>query len=63
MEPIGEFLGLYAVVAVGYDENTQSVDVLNSHGMEFGNDGFFRMSYKYVINSELCFEIYVIATN
>ena len=40
-EPNGEFLGLHAVVIVGYDENCQCFDILNSHGVEFGNDGFF----------------------
>ena len=57
---MGEFLGLHAVVIVGYDDQNQCMDILNSHGVEFGNDGFFRMSYKYIMNLDLCFEFYVI---
>ena len=43
-EPIGKFLGLHAVVIVGYDDDCQCMDILNSHGVEFGNNGLFTLS-------------------
>ena len=59
-EPIGEFLGFHAVVIAGYNDQNQCMDILNSHGIEFGDNGFFRMSYKYILNPDLCFDFYVI---
>ena len=43
--PKGDFLGMHAIVLVGYNDVTQTVEILNSHGETFGNRGFFRMSY------------------
>ena len=55
-----EFLGFHAVVIVGYDDETESLDILNSHGLDWGNDGFFRMSYSYALNPSLAFEFYCV---
>ena len=59
-EPNNEFLGLHGVLMIGYNDEDQTVTVVNSHGESFGNDGTFRMSYKYLMNSELSFEHWVI---
>ena len=58
-KPEHEFLGLHAVLIVGYDDETETFDILNSHGIDWGNDGYFRIKYEYVI-SDLCFEFYCI---
>jgi len=58
-KPEHEFLGLHAVLIVGYDDETETFDILNSHGIDWGNDGYFRIKYEYVL-SDLCFEFYCI---
>ena len=55
-EPRGQYLGLHAVLAIGYDDNDKTIDVVNSHGLSFGNNGRFKMSYSYALNPDLCFE-------
>ena len=51
---------MHAIVLVGYNDVTQTVEILNSHGETFGNRGFFRMSYKYLLNNDLCFDFFVV---
>ena len=41
-EPID---GYHAILAVGYDDSTQSVDLVNSWGTGWGNQGFGKLSY------------------
>ena len=55
-----ELLGAHAVVIVGFDEESETFEVLNSHGSDFANNGYFRMPYSYALNPELCFEYYTI---
>ena len=55
-----EVLGGHAVVLVGYDDTTQTFDVLNSHGSGFADGGYFRLKYAYALNPDLAFEFYVI---
>ena len=55
-----EFMGLHGVLMIGYDDSTETVTVVNSHGENFGNHGTFRMSYKYLMNPELSFEHWII---
>ena len=55
-----EFLGNHAVLIVGYDDTTETFDILNSHGPEFSDNGYFRMKYEYILNPNLCFEFYCV---
>ena len=41
-----ECLGGHAVVLISYDDNTGLLGVLNSHGQEFADDGYFYLPYK-----------------
>ena len=59
-EPRGQYLGLHAVLAIAYDDNDKTIEVVNSHGLSFGNNGRFKMSYSYALNPDLCFEWYVL---
>ena len=53
-------MGLHAVLIVGYDDETETYDILNSHGPYWGDGhGYFRMKYEYAM-SDLCFEFYCI---
>ena len=58
-KPEHELIGLHAVLIVGFDDETETFDILNSHGADWGNNGYFRMSYTYVI-SDLSFEFYCV---
>ena len=58
--PQGDFLGMHAIVLVGYNDVTQTVEILNSRGETIGNRGFFRISYKYLLNNDLCFDFFVV---
>ena len=58
-KPEHELLGLHAVLIVGYDDETESFDILNSHGSNFADNGYFRMKYEYAL-SDLCFEFYCV---
>ena len=55
-----EFLGLHGVLMIGYNDEDQSVTVVNSHGEKFGNNGTFRMSYTYLMDEKLSFEHWII---
>ena len=58
--PQDELLGGHAVVIVGFDDETETCEILNSHGIEFVRNGYFRMKYEYLLNNDLCFEFYVV---
>ena len=55
-----EFLGMHALLMIGFNEDTQTIDVLNSHGESFAYLGYFRISYKYILNQDLSFDFYVL---
>ena len=55
-----DMLGGHAVVIVGFDDSTETFEILNSHGSKFANDGYFKMPYSYALNPDLCFEFYVV---
>ena len=55
-----EMLGGHAVVLIGYDDTTQTFNVLNSHGSDFADGGYFRLKYEYALNPDLAFEYYVV---
>ena len=44
--------GLHTVVGVGYNDDTQCITVLNSWGSSFGDNGYFYMPYKYIVNGD-----------
>lgn len=54
-----DLLGGHPVVIVGFVDETQTFEILNSHGSSFANGGYFRLPYSYMLNHELCFEIYI----
>ena len=53
-------MGMHAVLMIGFNEDTQTIDILNSHGESFANSGYFRISYKYILNQDLSFDFYVL---
>ena len=55
-----EMLGGHAIVLISYDDETETFGILNSHGSNFADDGYFRLSYSYALNPELAFEFYVV---
>ena len=36
-----EFVGNHAGLAIGFSDETQTIEILNSHGALFGNEGTF----------------------
>jgi len=44
----GPVLGGHAMVIVGYDDEKGAFKVMNSWGVQWGNDGFFWLSYSFV---------------
>ena len=55
-----EALGGHALVAVGYDNATDTIEILNSHGSNFCQDGYFKLSFNYALDKDLAFEYYVV---
>ena len=51
---------LHTVLAVGYDDDTQRITILNSWGRSFGNDGYFYMPYEYILNNKRAFDFWKI---
>lgn len=45
-------IGGHAVLAVGYDDKTQRVTVLNSWGTSWGDRGFFYMPYGFITDTD-----------
>jgi len=55
-------LGGHAVLAVGYDDSTQSFLVRNSWGTGWGQDGYFTMPYAYLTSKHLASDFWVLYT-
>lgn len=53
-------LGGHAVLAVGYDDETQMVLVRNSWGKKWGDNGYFWMPYEFIGNSNFCLDFWTI---
>lgn len=49
-----------AGLAVGYNDASKCITVLNSWGKSFGDNGFFYMPYDYISNRNLCFDFWTI---
>ena len=59
-DPKGSLLGHHAVLIVGYDDNDQTFWILNSHGKLFGDEGYFKLSYKYALGPNLSFDYWLL---
>ena len=44
----------HAVVAVDYDETTREFLILNSHGPEWGKEGYFKIPYDLIADRKMC---------
>jgi C1A family cysteine protease len=53
-------LGYHALVIVGYHSDQQTFLVQNSWGSKVGNRGLFDVPYSYVLDPDLCSELYAI---
>lgn len=54
------FLGGHAVVICGYNDYKQVFILRNSWGDYWGDKGYFYLPYKYITNTDLCFELWII---
>ena len=54
-------LETHAALAVGYDDNTRHITVLNSWGDSFGDKGYFYMPYDYITDPDRAFDFWKIA--
>lgn len=54
-------LGGHAVVLVAYDDSTQKFLFQNSWGSEVGQKGFFEIDYKYILDSNLGSDFWMIS--
>ena len=53
-------VGGHAVVAVGYDDASQTIIVRNSWGSKWGQKGYFMMPYGYITNPKLATDMWTI---
>jgi C1A family cysteine protease len=59
-EKRNESEGRHAVVAVGYNDTTRRIKVLNSWGEDWGDGGYFYMPYEFIKDSDICFDFWKI---
>jgi C1A family cysteine protease len=57
-----QVLGGHAVLAVGYDDATQRITVMNSWNTTWGDKGFFYMPYAYITNKHLASDFWTVRT-
>lgn len=55
-----QVIGGHAVMAVGYDDVTQTMIVRNSWGTYWGDKGYFHMPYAYIRNPNLASDFWMI---
>jgi len=55
-----KILGGHAVMAVGYNEKEKVFIIRNSWGVNWGDQGYFYMPYKYMTNKNLCSDFWVV---
>lgn len=55
-----KLLGGHAVAAVGFDDSKKCMIVRNSWGEDWGDNGYFYMPYKYIINPSFCSDFWVV---
>lgn len=59
-DPSEGVLGGHAVLAVGYDDKTQTVLTKNSWGVAWGQEGYFQMPYAYLEDPDLTSDVWTI---
>ena len=59
-EGTGTLMGGHAVLAVGYDDKSQTVTALNSLGKSWGDNGYFTMPYEFITNAEPAYDFWTI---
>lgn len=55
-----DYYGLHAIIAVGYSDIDNTFTICNSHGVDFGNNGYFKLTYKFMMDSSYAFEHYIL---
>lgn len=55
-----KLLGGHAVLAVGYNDATQTITVMNSWGTGWGDKGFFHMPYAYIADENLADDFWTV---
>ena len=58
--PKGKIEGSHAVVIVGYSDHTRLFKILNSWGPSWVLDGFAYVPYDYVLNPDLCHDLWIV---
>ena len=53
-------LGGHAVLAVGYNDEKEYFIIRNSWGSNWGDNGYFYMPYKYILNKKLASDFWTI---
>ena len=53
-------LGGHAILAVGYDDSTQCLTVMNSWGPKWGDKGFFYLPYAYATDPNLASDFWTV---
>jgi C1A family cysteine protease len=53
-------LGGHAVMLVGYDDSTKRFTMMNSWGTKVGKEGYFEIPYEYILDKNLCQELWCI---
>ena len=54
------YLGGHSGLCVGYDDSEKVFIIRNSFGLEWGDQGHFNMKYEYLLNTNLCSDIWII---
>ena len=54
------YLGGHCCLCVGYDDAKKTFIIRNSFGLEWGDNGHFNMDYEYMLNTNLCSDLWVI---
>ena len=59
-KPGEQFLGGHCVVCCGYNNNAKKWIMRNSWGSSWGDGGYFYLPYNYLLNSNLCSDLWAI---
>tara|TARA_B110000211_G_scaffold235008_1_gene308362 strand:+ start:3272 stop:3637 length:366 start_codon:yes stop_codon:yes gene_type:complete len=54
------YVGGHCGMCVGFDDSKKVFIIRNSWGLEWGNNGYFEMSYDYIVNQGLCVDFWII---
>jgi hypothetical protein len=56
-------IGYHCILIVGYDENNKKFKCANSWGTNWGINGYFYLSYEYILDTNLSFDFWCIVFN